>query len=145
MAAPANYTESSLKAYMHAILAEVGTALSWDVTSTNYDEPLNETMLAYGTDDVTAITSADERRKLRTLARREAWRQAMYSTASDYNFTADGARFERAAIHKHCSAMFKQAESEAMVYPDPAYAVSVDSVTYKNDPYRYLPDANRTP
>lgn len=144
MAVPTSYTEDGLKAYMIAVLGAVAEVLGWSVVGGQVDEPVIESLLAYGTDDISTITGLDNIKKIRTLARREVWRAVMDETAADYDFTADGGSYSRAQIHKMAMENFMKAENEAAAF-DTTWAVQVHRVTHKNDPYRYLPDEDVTP
>ncbi len=134
MAAPTSYTETALKLYMIDILGAVHTALGWTVDSNQYDEAVSETLLAY---DVSAIADATEIRKLRTLARREAWRQAMYETALDYDLSKEGDSSSRSQMHTQAKAMFDLAATEAMIYDAEGYEAVIEDVEY-GDPYKPL-------
>jgi hypothetical protein len=143
MAAPTSYTETSLKIYMHTALGAVATALGWTVQDGNYDELVNETLLVYGTDDVTGISGQDNIRKLRTLARVEAWRAVVRETAGDYDFSADGGSYKRSQIHAQAKMALEAAQDEAALYDD-SYRVVIDQVKHVHDPYAYFPDEERT-
>ena len=74
MPLPTSYSETELKDYMHATLAETASVMGWSVGAGSYDEAINETLFANGVDDSAAITGWEDIRKLRFLARVEAWR-----------------------------------------------------------------------
>lgn len=131
MAAPTAYTEETLKAYMHTVLGAVATALEWSVAGGQYDEPVNEVLLAY---DVTDIANATNVRKLRALARREAWRAAVNSLASNYNFSADGARHDLSQVYEQAQKQLEAAEADTLAY-DPDYAVTLGTMDTTYDPY----------
>jgi hypothetical protein len=135
MAIPTSYTEATLKAFMHAELREVATALGWTVVAGSYDEPLIETLLAYGVSDIVAATDI---RKLRALARREVWRAVASATAGDHDFSAEGASYSRSQIHAQALAMLTRAESDAGRYDaGGGYAVTI-SKTHYADPYQRM-------
>jgi hypothetical protein len=139
MAAPTSYTEATLAEYILAILGPVAAALGW-AEQADVQETLNEALLAYGVAD---IADADDIAKLRALARREAWRAAAAATAGDYDFEADGGRYNRSQVHAQALAAFQAAMVDAMPY-DPDYAVSVDAIVHIHDPYTVLDDEERT-
>lgn len=143
MPAPSTYTEESLSAYMDSILGAVADVLSWSVAGGDYAEAVNETLLAYGVDDIALVTGRENIKRLRALARREVWRAVVNVTAGDYDFEADGGKYSRSEINKMAMQNLIRAESEAAEY-DPLWRVGVDAVTYKHDPYGYLPDDERT-
>jgi hypothetical protein len=133
MAAPTAYTEEMLREYMQAELGAVVTALGWSLADGNYDEPVNETLLAYG---VASIALATEVRKLRALARREAWRTAAAQAAGMHDFSADGSSFSLAQIQEMALKALALAESEAARY-EGAFTVTPIAVHY-GDPYEPL-------
>ena len=55
MAAPTSYNEAELKDYMDTMLGATATVLTWTVAGGQYDEAVNETLLAYGVDDIDEI------------------------------------------------------------------------------------------
>lgn len=135
MAAPTSYTEATFKAYLHSVLGGVASALGWTVDGGDYDEILNETLLAYSVDDIADATSI---RKLRALGRVELWRQVLRSVAADYDFrTADGAQFSRSQIQEMAKVNFNQELTDAMVYDD---RYQIEAVTLIYDDYYTPPD-----
>ena len=134
MAAPSSYTETTLKTYMHAVLGEVATTLEWTVVGEDYDEVLNETLLAYDTDDVTSITGRSNLLKLRTLSRREVWRAVMGEVSGDYDFEDEAGNNKRSQVYRQAQGMFAQAAVDSMVY-DANYNVEIESIDW-DDPYQ---------
>lgn len=142
MPAPEFYTEDTLAMYMDSVLAGVAEVLGWSVSAGSYVEPVNESLLVYGVDDIGLISGRDNIKKIRAIARREVWRQVVNATAADYDFDADGGRYSRSLIHKMAMENLSRAEAEAAEY-DPLWRVGVDAVTYKHDPYIYLSEDER--
>ena len=134
MAAPSAYTETTLKTYMHAVLGAVATTLEWTVVGEDYDEVLNETLLAYDTDDVTSITGRSNLLKLRTLSRREVWRAVMGEVSGDYDFEDEAGNNKRSQVYRQAQGMFAQAAVDSMVY-DANYNVEIESIDW-DDPYQ---------
>ena len=133
MAVPTSYTEATLKAYMHTALGAVATALGITVAAGSYDEAVNETLIAYGVSDVTSATNM---RKVRSLARREAWRTAQASAAGRFDFSADGASYSRSQMHSMIATALATAESDAAQYDAAgAYTVTIGRIEYE-DPYQ---------
>ena len=113
MPIPTSYTEQSLMNYMHEALSGVGDVLGFNPPHA-YDEAFNETMLVYGASDVTAVSGIRNIRKLRAIARVEAWRKVMAATAGDYDFRReDGASYNRSQIHAQAHKNYLQALKEA--------------------------------
>lgn len=137
MAAPSSYTESTFKAYLHTVLGAVADVLGWTTGDGDYDEVVNETLLAYGTDDITSVSGRDNIRALRALGRAEAWRAVVVETATDFDFQADGGDYKRSQIHQQAVEALRRAEDEAAVYDD-RYAVEVATFEPEIDPYAVL-------
>ncbi len=135
MTAPTSYTETTLADFMASQLGNFPTIFGW-ASPDDYQEAVNETLLAYGVD---AITDATNIRKLRSLARVEAWKLVVSKLASDYKFSADGSSFERQQMHEMARKNLAAAEQDAMTYTSDYNAV-VGTVTWTNDPYKYPPD-----
>jgi hypothetical protein len=137
MPAPTSYTEKSLAEFMHAELGRVATVLGYSVGASDagaYAETVNETLLVYG---ATTIADASEIKKLRALARLEAWKKAVGDLTTMYKFSADGGSFERQQMFDQAKAKMESAGMVAMAF-DSAYSVVVTRVTPVNDPYRYI-------
>lgn len=144
MASPSSYTEETLATFAHSIMGAVADVLGWTVAAGDYDEVVNEALLAYGTDDITTISGVDNIRKLRVLLRREVWRRATEETAADYRISTGGETLDRQQMHEHIKAMYEQAETDAAEYGDSArYSVGVDVIEHIHDPYQYWPDERR--
>lgn len=147
MALPAGYDELQLASYMHTTLGAMATRLGWSVAVGDYSEAVNEAVAAYGADDITSITGRENLRKLRALARREAWRSVVQSLAAYYEFSTDGQSFKPNQMGDQARKALAQAEADCAalgVGDDASYAVAIDSVIYPDDPYVYYPDDVRT-
>jgi hypothetical protein len=131
MAVPTAYTEDTLAEYMHSALREVATTLGFAPGDGDYDEAVNEALLAYG---VTDIAEATQIAKLRTLARREAWRQAQSAAAARFDFSADGGDYSRSQLHKQITTNLERAEADAAPYATVAYRISRKAIRF-NDAY----------
>lgn len=130
MALPTAYTEPELSAFMHAVLGDVATALGWSTDDERFDEAVNDTLLAYGVDDIDDATDIP---KLRALARIEAWRAATDSLASRFDLSADGQSASRSQMVEHARGRYRDAVRRASSY-DPAYRVVRHPLRYTNDP-----------
>jgi len=129
MAAPTSYTEQTLADFMLTCLQDVATQLGWTALA-DVQEAINETLLAYG---VTTIAGATDIRKLRALARREVWHQVASATAGDYDFTADGATYNRSQVHAQALQEFQAASADAGAFE--GFQVEATAVEYEHDPY----------
>lgn len=143
MSAPASYTEATLAAYMHSALGDTATALGWAAGTASYGEAINETLLAYGAGDIATVTGNDNIARLRALARAEAWRQVAAYTAGNFDFSADGASYNRSQMHAQAKAAVQMAEADAMRYGAYGYDVVIQNVQDVHDPYAYIEDDDR--
>lgn len=143
MPAPSTYSESQLAQYMHDILGETAVVLGLDPTTDDYQESINETLLEMGVSLISEITTVDDIRRLRTLARRNAWKHVVSTTAGNYAFSADGGTYNREQIHAHALNNLALAEADAAEYSD-RYRIQIDRIDYKHDPYQYRPEDERT-
>lgn len=98
-----------MASYMLNATNNVAAALGWDAD--NFEEAVNDALVAYG---VTDIADATDVAKLRTIAKVEAWRAVVDGTAADIEFTADGANFKRNQMHSQALAALERAQSEAV-------------------------------
>jgi hypothetical protein len=140
MPVPTSYTEETLIQFMHSTLAEMATVLGWTVDGGHYDEAVVETLLVYG---VSQIAEASDIRKLRACARVQVWQAVSNATAGDYDYEAEDVSYSRSQVHAQASAMLEKTLLDAMPYTD-VYSVVIDEVIFKNDPYVYIPDEERT-
>ncbi len=129
MALPTAYTEATFKTYLHATAGDVASVLGWSVAGGDYDEIVNETLFAYGVDDISEVTGRDNLRKLRALGRVALWRQASHDAAARFDFSADGGSYSRSQIGKAIGAALAQAEYDALAYSD-ALVIEKTRVTY---------------
>jgi hypothetical protein len=144
MAAPTVYTEKTLADFMQATLADLATTLGWTTTPDDYQEAVNEALLTYGTSAISTITGTTNIRKLRAIARVQVWRQVVAAVAGDYDFEADGAKFDRSQVQEMARQALALAEVDAMAYGAlDGYEVGVDTVVNIHDPYRYVEDDDR--
>jgi hypothetical protein len=138
MPAPSVYTEAELAAYMHSVLGAVAAALGYTAPG-SYQEAVNETLLAYGVDD---IADATDIRKLRMLARVQAWQLAANDTAGDMDFKAGSTSFSRSQVHEQVLKNLSEAQVDALCF-DPSYQVESGSLDWIHDPYQYRPEDER--
>lgn len=140
MPAPAAYSEAELATYMHTVLGNTAAELGW-VAATSYTEAVYETLLAYG---VATIALAANIRKLRALARVQAWRLVVQQTAAEHDYQPGSGTtgFRRGQIQAQAIAALAIAERDAAEYDD-RYVVTVSPVRRAHDPYVYVDDAVR--
>lgn len=144
MAIPTSYTESGLALYVRdGVLKELSTSLGW-TTPDDYNEVVNDALLMMDVDDISAVSGRANIKKLRVAAQVAAWRQVVAATTGDYDFAADGGRYNRSQVNEQARAALKLAEDEAMAYGLLGnYAVAIDSVSHIHDPYKYVEDEDR--
>lgn len=146
MAAPATYTEETLAIYMRdGVLKDLSAALGWTLVPDDYQEGINEALLMMEVDSISEVSGRANIQKLRYAAQIAVWRQVVNATAGDYNFSADGGRYDRSQVHEMGTKNLDRAESDGMAFGlTPNYQVEIDSVKYTHDPYQYIPDDERT-
>lgn len=143
MAAPASYTETALADYMKAVLGPVATALGWTTTPDDYQEAVNETLLMYGVDAIGDVSGRASIQKLRAFARVQVWVQVVAAVSGDFDFEADGGRYDRSQMQEMALENLSLAESAAMAYGYDGYQVAVDKLRHVHDPYAYVADDDR--
>lgn len=131
MAAPLTYTEASLATFMLSQLGEVATVLGWTGLG-NVQEGVNETLLAYG---VAGIADASDITKLRALARREAWRLAVASLLTFYDFSNPEGQYKRSQMLAAAGHRLSDAESAALPYDPNAGTAIINAIANTTDPY----------
>lgn len=137
MSIPASYTEKTLAEYMHVMLGKVAKALDLHFDPNgpgDYAEAVNDTLLAYGAEDIATITGTNNIQKLRALARVAAWQHVVTNFAALYDFSADGASYNRNQLFKNAQEALKLAERAAVVYGS-NYVARVRKVDHVHDPY----------
>lgn len=131
MVAPTSYTESSLAAYMHAVLGDTAGVLGW-AQPANYLDVVDNTLLAYGVSD---IAEATDIAKLRALARREVWRAVVAALVPHVDFETDGQRVSESQMRRAAESALAVAEADCAALNIGAYAVQVGTFRFTNDPY----------
>lgn len=139
MPVPATYTEDTLAAFMHQALGGTAEALGWSVVAGSYDVAVTRALVAYGTDSISSITGLANLAKLQALALVALWESVLWATAGDYDFQADGGKYNRSQVHSQALAALQAAKAAALAY-DPGYQVTVGEVDYPDDPYSYRPE-----
>ena len=104
MAFPTEYTETTLKAYLHGELGNTATVLGWTVAGGDYDEPVYDALFDMGEDTIAEITAMADLQKLRILAKLAAWRKAMAGLVDKYDVSADATSLKRSQMYKHAEA-----------------------------------------
>ena len=141
MALPTTYTESEIKEYMQKVLGDTAEKLGWSVGDDDFDEPAYEVLYIVGEDDFTFIASREVAGKVRSVARVEAWRAAMYYTVHESSFGAGApgtGQTSRGEIHRHAKEMYELAYAE-MIEKYPALAAST-SQEVESWPVEYTGD-----
>lgn len=129
---PVSYSEETLAAYMLAVLADVGSVLGFD--GDEFDEAINDTLLAYGEDD---IADATDIAKLRALARVEAWKLALIAAAARYDVSDGTQSLKRSQILSQIKSALAVAVDDASAYTgDDSNVVGRATVVYADDPYQ---------
>lgn len=110
MALPTAYTEYDLAAFFRdEVLKKTATLLDWTQPD-DYQGAVNDTLIAYGVEDIADATNIP---RLRAIGRREVWRAVVEDTAGMYGYTVDGETYNRQQINAQARAAFDQAEKDA--------------------------------
>ena len=134
-------SENDVKEYMEVVLGDTASKLGWTVGGDDFDEPVNEILYILGESSYAFVTAQADVKKVRSIARVEAWRAAMYYTAHEISHSSGApgtGQTSRADIHRHCKAMFTLAKSQFVEsYPDdqPSRSVERWAVSYDGDYY----------
>lgn len=142
MAIPASYTEKTLAEFMYASLGKVASVLTVRLSPDgpgDLAEPVNDALLEYGTQTIGDITGVDNLRKLRAAARVAIWKYVVANFAALYDFSADGASYDRSQMFKHATEALTLAENDLMAFSS-QYSARVVSLRYIHDPYAYSED-----
>lgn len=143
MPVPTAYTEAQLAAFMHDQLGEVGLILGFTAPSGqvgSYQEAIYAALFEYG---VSNVSNASDIRKIRALARKAAIEKAMMSLAGRYTFRTGDKTFNRREMQQMLAPMLESARTECLEF-DVNNTVAIDKITWRDDPYAYLPDEVRT-
>lgn len=108
MAMPTSYTEEGLAAFMVQAIGHVAGGLG--LTAGSFVEAVNDTINAYGVDDITEATDIPA---LRTLARMYAWRVAADNAADEVNVSGDGRSLGLGSLSEQISKRLEAAEEDA--------------------------------
>jgi len=139
MAIPSSYTEKTLAEYMHVSLGKTAKALDLHFDPNgpgDYVEAVNDTLLDYGTDDITTITGLDAIKKLRMLAVASAWQFVVNNFVALYDFSADGGRYNRNQLFTNAQKMLETAAGVvAANYGTGSNTIRIRKVDHIHDPY----------
>lgn len=131
MTPPTIYTEATLAAFMIAELGQTGSALGL-TNAASFTEAVNDAMVEYG---VTDISTATNIKKIRAIAKYMAWKTAMTTVASDYNYSEGVASFSRGSMIDSISKRLSLAEQEAMPYLS-TYTIGTATLDFPQNPYK---------
>ena len=116
----------TLSEYIQAYLGQIYT--DW-LTSTSAIEA--DVLALYGVETEAEATNLA---KLYAIAKSISWLHIMSATASAYNFSADGATFNRSQIFEMAKANYLSTLADAIQYM-PSYEVEIGEVDHTEDPY----------
>ena len=142
MPVPTQYSEAVFADYLASVLGELGPIIGWDAGSVQVLEALNDTLLEFGTTDISTVVTPRDLLGLRALGRRAIWRAVVQAVSGKYDFSDSDAKFTRSQIQAMALESLKLAESDCLQF-SPSYAVSIVRVARPQDPYSVLPDEER--
>ena len=132
MQVPSSYNEASLRAYVVTALGAVATVLGWTPLDLRVENACIDALFMYG---ASTPEEATDVAKLRLLARVAAWRAVISDVTADYDFSADGASYNRSKVHAQALSSLKQAEADVMAQGYSMYNAYIDPIVYRHDPY----------
>jgi len=142
MALPTSYTETTFADYLHGILSHTANALGWSVAGGDYAEIVNDALLIAGVSDITTVAGAGPMRLLRIAGQIALWQAVVAAFVGDYDFEADGGRYDRDQLFQHAKAMLAMARGQGVVAGldvdgdgGTAWEVQGGTVGYAGDPY----------
>lgn len=136
-----SYTETTLKDYLVAELATIGTALVWTTASTPVVEAMYDTEIALGVEDVADATSVPAIRALGAVA---IWQRAVKALAAQVDSREGDVEGKWSQMHAAALKNLALAEAAAAPYGGGVYRVSISRVDYLHDPYTARDDSERT-
>lgn len=95
---------------------------------------VEDAIYAYFGDTGGVITDATDTRKLRALARVEAWRTAVAWCAADFDTSADGESLSLSQRYKNAQGRLADARNRAASYAD-ANRVVITDIRYTGEPF----------
>ncbi len=135
--APVTFTESEFASFANAELGALAGALCLK-SPADYAQVIADTLLELNVASLALISGPAAVRKARAFARVYLWRMAARRTAGDFDFSADGGRYDREQVYKHCMEQAEIAESEAAAFGFAGVARGyVDEIVQRVDPYAY--------
>ncbi len=139
MPIPTSYSEKTLAEYMHTMLGKTAKVLDLHFDPNgpgDYAEAVNDTLLAYGTDDITTIGGISAIMKLRTLAKAFAWLYVVNNFVALYNFSADGGKYDRNQMYEAARKMYEAASADVQTsYGSDSNKIRIRKVDHIHDPY----------
>lgn len=112
MTIPTSYTEKTLAEYMHVSLGKTAKVLDLHFDPNgpgDYAEAVNDTLLAYGAEEINTITGLEAIKKLRILAVASAWQYVVNNFVALYDFSADGGSYKRNQLFESAKKMLEAA------------------------------------
>ena len=116
---------------MDTVTAPASTVLGLSVTF--WDDPIAQTLLEYG---AATIADATNERKLKALARYQAWKAISGYVSFDYDYSEGGASYKRSQMQDQATRRMAEAFCDCMQYL-PSYQVSLQPVDYTQEPYTW--------
>lgn len=129
----------ALDAYMVSYLGNVTTHFGWSASDFAVD--VADTLEAYG---VSSEADATDAVKLHALAKMKCWEKVLTNCATNYDFSTDGATWNRSQLFEMADKMYNKCVMEALQYMA-TYAIEQGKLDDSmNDPYSNVPYWDRT-
>lgn len=135
-----SYTTTTFADYLHASLSHTAAALSW-ISPTDYGEMITDALLMLGMTDVSEAVTPLQIRMLRMAGQVAMWQAVCAAFVGEYDFDADGGRYDRDQLYQHAMKQFETVRGQARAMGidvdgdgGSAWAITSGSVSY-DDPY----------
>lgn len=132
-----SYTVAEFLEWLHGELVRQGVLadfLGWSPAAGDYDQALQEVLLAAGVENLSDLDGLEGTQKLRALGRLQLWRQVQEALATEYTYSADQTSHQRSQMFDQVGRLLDRAEREADRW-SAAYAVEAVPVSRSDDPY----------
>ena len=112
-AVPTTISEYDVVSYLRADLGGMVDTFGW-TTADGASDIAVEAMSVSDVSSLASVSGADAVRRFRVILRAVAWRRVCSLTAGDFDFSADGGRYDRSQIHGHAMEQARAAEADAL-------------------------------
>jgi hypothetical protein len=109
---PTTINTAEFVAFLRDELGGLADGFGW-TTEDSVSQLAIDALMAAGMTSFADATTARAVQKVKAVAKVLAWRKASALTAGDFDFSADGGRYDRAQVHENAKKQAINAEREA--------------------------------